>query len=526
MLKALIIRYIIKTFLVFLVFFAILSMASSEDQTMANANRTILSTAIGILDTAGDLIFSYIRVVLWILVLILLAQLILWIKRDDNETLILPFQIIKNNNNYDGTAIADLLIAELQRIKCINDDKYEGIQNEDLRMPPQKLSGETDSISQIGTISMGPASISIGEMMITIKKLFRRGFSRQIIAGNLEDCGPRIKIVACLKGDKSCTCEVQTKANSEAVRGNSLDDFDIPPNKGIENNSISDLVRDLSFKIAYNLSKDSISTKTLMGFKHCTEALANYKQYMNTKETNYLDFASDNCIRLSEIETNYPNTFNLFFYLGIAYFNETMYNKADKMFGKALEQDPKSAAAWANKSNTQLRLMNTPEALKAAQKAIDLNPDSEAGTVALINKSVALCASQDYDRALEAAKNAINLDPDDDLASAAWTNVSLALFYSKKFDDELLDAAETVIKLNKNNQQVSAAWTFKAFALFELGRSNEEVLKAADEALDLNPINMISILALIVKSVALRKMGDNTNADIAYAKAKDLGFTD
>jgi hypothetical protein len=173
----------------------------------------------------------------------------------------------------------------LQRIKQVNGTKYEGIENENLSIPPQILSGENASIPMLGTVSMGSASISIGEMMITIKQLFRGKNRGQIITGSLEDCGSKIKLFACLRGDRSFTCEVQTKPDNKVQKSNSFDDFDVPANGNNEDNYISDLVRDLSFKIAYNLSKDTISAKTLLGFKYHTEALASYQQFRMTFET-------------------------------------------------------------------------------------------------------------------------------------------------------------------------------------------------------------------------------------------------
>jgi hypothetical protein len=244
------------------------------------ANNTSLGATINaFFNTSGDILFSFIRIIFGVLILVLLFMLARWFKRDDYEILVLPFEIIKSGDKYNGNAIANLLIAELQRITQINGTKYEGIENEKLSIPPQILSGETASIPQLGTISTGSASISIGEMMITIKQLFRggnRGKSVKIITGCLEDCGSKIKLIACSRGDKPCTCEAQKKTDIE-IKRNSSDDFDISKNGNKENTSISDLVRDLSFEIAYTLSKESISAKTSLGFKHFTEALANYQ---------------------------------------------------------------------------------------------------------------------------------------------------------------------------------------------------------------------------------------------------------
>jgi len=56
-------------------------------------------------------------------------------------------------------------------------------------------------------------------------------------------------------------------------------------------------------------------------------------------------------IKAANIEQNYSKTYGLFFQLGVAYYNEMMYDKTDKMFEKDLELDPRSVAAWYNKGS-------------------------------------------------------------------------------------------------------------------------------------------------------------------------------
>jgi len=191
-------HYIIKSVLAFLVFLVAMSAAASENHTITNANNTSLVTVIKTdLDTFGDILFSFIRILFGGIIFLLLLVVALWIKRDDHETLILPFEVVKSEDKYNGNAIADLLIAELQRIKQINNTEYDGIENEILYMPTQILKGETASIPQLGTVGTGSASVSIGELMITIKQLFR-GNRGQIITGSLENCGSKIKLVGLL----------------------------------------------------------------------------------------------------------------------------------------------------------------------------------------------------------------------------------------------------------------------------------------------------------------------------------------
>jgi hypothetical protein len=115
--KSMMAHYITKSVLAFLVFLVAMSAAASENHTITNANNTSLVTAIKTdLDTFGDILFSFIRILFGGIIFLLLLGVALWIKRDDHETLILPFEVVKSEDKYNGNAIADLLIAELQRI--------------------------------------------------------------------------------------------------------------------------------------------------------------------------------------------------------------------------------------------------------------------------------------------------------------------------------------------------------------------------------------------------------------------------
>jgi tetratricopeptide (TPR) repeat protein len=536
--------YITKSALAFLFFKVVVSAASPGNNTIANANNTSIGTTINtFLNISGDIVFSFIRIVLGVLILVLLLMLIRWIKRDDYEILIMPFEIVKSQDKYNGIAISELLIAELQRIKQINNTKYVGIENEKLDVPPQILNGEKASIPQLGTVGTGSASISLGEMMITIKQLIRGGNRGQIITGSLEDCGSKIKLVACLRGDKSCTWEVETQIGKK-VQSNSIDEFDISTNENEVDNFISDPIRDLSFKIAYNLSQDRISAKTLLGFKYYTEALASYQQYMITHETNYLNLASESGVKAIDIEQDYAKTFGLFFNLGVAYYNEKMYDKTDNMFSKALKQNPESADAWNNKGVALYEQGKFYEAVKAYDEAIRLNPNS---VNAWSNKGIALSSLKKYDGAIKAYDEATRLNPN---SVKTWYNKGIALYEQGKFY-EAIKAYDEAVKLNPNYVD---AWNNKGVALNSL-KKYDEAIKACDEAIKLDPnsVNAWSNKGIALsslkksdeafkcfdeairlspnlaapwgnKGIALQKLGRTAEANAAFAKAKELGY--
>jgi hypothetical protein len=93
-------HYIIKFALAFLFFMVAISAASPENQPNPNGNSTSSGETINTLfDNLGDILFSFIRIVFGVLIFGLLFMLVRWIKRDDYETLVLPFEMSKVRTN-------------------------------------------------------------------------------------------------------------------------------------------------------------------------------------------------------------------------------------------------------------------------------------------------------------------------------------------------------------------------------------------------------------------------------------------
>jgi tetratricopeptide (TPR) repeat protein len=436
----------------------------------------------------------------------LLIMLSYWISRDEGM-LIMPFEVVNSENKFNGKAISDLLIAELKRIEYISNTEYEGIENEKLDKFTQNITGEKTLIPPLGTVGIGSASISIGELLIAIKKLFRGSSYRQIINGSLDNCGSKLRLVACLMGNQSCTWVVQAQ-NDKKTQSDSIDDFDRAPQDDNKDGFISDIVRDLSFRIAYILSQKSISAKTLLGFKHYTEALDNYQQYILTKQINYLNGASENCIKATDVEQNYKKMLGLFFNLGIAYFNERIYDKADEMFSGAIELDPQNSMAWSNKGSALNNLKRYDESLKAAEKAIELNPRN---SLAWYNKGFALDDQDKHDEAIQAYDKAIEINPQ---YAAAWNNKGIA-FENQGEHDEAIQAYDKAIEINP---QYAEAWNNKGTALDDQGKHGEAI-QAYDKAIEINPRYAE---AWNNKGNALKNQGKHEEAIQAYDKAIEI----
>ncbi len=160
------------------------------------------------------------------------------------------------------------------------------------------------------------------------------------------------------------------------------------------------------------------------------------------------------------------------------------YEQALQAYEKSIQMDPNNEIAWINKANVLLMLNRTNEATGAYQKALDIT-----------NKT------------LEA-------DPKN---ATLWSAKGLLLHNVGNYE-ESVRAFDNATSIDPNYEM---AWKMKGVVLSsELGK-NEEAVDAFDRALAINPDDPRTWQA---KGNALKALGRQSEADEAYAKAKELGM--
>lgn len=584
---------IMKTVLILLILFFIqLSAVSTDNHSMQNDSSAKQSlNATGSLNSIRDFLFSFIQVLFALLTIALVLMFVYWIGKKDG-ILIFPFDVINTDCKYNGKAISELLKAELQRINQIisieNDEIEYEITNEDssnhmfhpaiININVEMSGPENAEIAQIGKIDLGPSSVSIGELIVIIKQLYKNcNRGGQIINGNLETCGQNIKLVTCLTGNKSYAWTVQT-LNNKKLRKDSTDEFD-KEIKGISGDisTIQGLIRDLSFNIFFRLSKESIGAKTIQGFRYYIEALDNYQQYLITRNVEFLDRAGEYCCS-TRIERNNKMTLGLFLKLGSAYLDKKMHDKAENMFDNVIELDSEHAEAWNMKGVAVSLQGKHKEAMEYFDKAKELYPNfanrfytigadldgqgkhedaykayNEANRMpqrlaaVWFNKGNALFYLREYNKSIEAYNEAIKRDPN---LAVAWNNKGCSLYYLKRLNDAL-EAFEKAIELDRRDERAwigksatlgqqgmyreslyasnmaielnprdAVAWDNKGQALYELGKY-DEALQALDRSIELDP-QLTD--AWINKASVLKALGRAVESDAALAKARELGY--
>ena len=196
---------------------------------------------------------------------------------------------------------------------------------------------------------------------------------------------------------------------------------------------------------------------------------------------------------------------------GTALYYQGKYADALQAYEKAIDLDSNMAEAWNGKDAALNSLGRYDEALQACNKAIELKPDfAEAWN----NKGAALNSLGRYDEALQACNKAIELKPD---FAEAWGEKGYVLGQQDKYD-EALQALDKAIEIKPD---LAEAWGEKGYVLGQQGKWDED-LQACNKATDLKPDYPE---AWNNKGWALKTLGRTTEADAAFARAKELGYS-
>jgi tetratricopeptide (TPR) repeat protein len=248
------------------------------------------------------------------------------------------------------------------------------------------------------------------------------------------------------------------------------------PIDGNNEEQLHEMISNLSFMIAHDLPQSTVSAKTRDGLKYYTEALDAYNQYELSGNLDDLSRAGNYSLKAISAEKGYENPFDLLAILNAKYAMIGRYNDGIAYCNKAIKLDPTSVYGWRNKGNALEELGNYNEAIKAYDEAIRLDPNYAA---TWNSKGIALDELGNYSEAVKAYDVAIRLDPN----------------YVK-------------------------AWNNKGNALDKLGNYSEAI-KAYDVAIRLDPNH---VNAWNNKGNALKLLGRISEADVAFAKAKELGY--
>jgi tetratricopeptide (TPR) repeat protein len=506
-----------------------------------DANRLISALA-----KIENLIFLGLKIVVILLLLIMIWKMANWTIAEDKGVVIQPFDTDGIGNDLDGKSIAQLLICELQRIQEI-DEQAEKIdiprdfrifnENSDIKEDAStsrylkehpsgggtsnqetyssltvsnqqsdfeflSLKGESlkDTISGMGSLSIGGASLPAGNLLLFLKELV--GSTPSSIEGSIQKYNSTIIIVATMEDHRSSDSGII----SWDIRRN------INADNGSLNEQIPSMIRDLSFQIALDLARKWQLKKDFPrsweSLEHLISAQEKFISFNRTGNISSLNDSKNLAIKALQADPGYNKplgllskqaliglsnnnsqyvenifhsikkvrTFEGAIGLGLVYSNNGRYEEAYREYEEALKINRSSKFVWLYKGNILKAQGKLGEAIKSYDEAIRLDPRY---TNAWNGKGNALWAQDKLDEAIKSYDEAIRLDPN---YANAWNGKGNALWAQYKLD-EAIKSYDEAIRLDPN---YANAWNNKANALWDQDKL-DEAIKSYDEAIRLDP---------------------------------------
>lgn len=185
------------------------------------------------------------------------------------------------------------------------------------------------------------------------------------------------------------------------------------------------------------------------------------------------------------------------------------YGDALNAYNNSLKINGSNVAALIGQGAALDNLGRYNESLKSYHKAIGLSPDNGK---AWVGGGIVLQDLGRFNDSLQSYNQAIELDPTNGMAwnDKAW------LYYKRGNNVEALTNVNRSIDLLSLN--LAAALDTKGVALAAIGK-NSDALGYINKALELDPLDSI---VWTHKGDILKAMGNSSDANAAYAKAKEL----
>jgi hypothetical protein len=282
---------------------------------------------------------SFPQIIVIVILGILLYLFIRWLSIS-RGIIILPFDFEDENltnqkdNLREKQSISDLLAAELHKIyhihNLIEDGKRKiqpkssllAVCREDINFPLGKITGEIvgNTIAQLETVSISKElSLPFGSLLLALQQLWPQG-TVQIITGS---------IVQKQNSDLQIAARYQQSNRRFEVHAYKIDSN--------QNSDLSDMIEELAYRIALDLSIKPLSTNSWQAFKFLTEALHHICHYERTNSIDDLNNAKDSCLNAKEKDRNYSKVGEILSLLGFYYLSKDLYGKARDVLNEAIK---------------------------------------------------------------------------------------------------------------------------------------------------------------------------------------------
>jgi tetratricopeptide (TPR) repeat protein len=328
---------------------------------------------------------------------------------------------------------------EVRGFKVIENQLPRGYELTQIGKAPASKVGLKPSLNLcLGTVGIGSGSVSIQELLIFLKRNCPGSQQATILSGFLRNGQPP-KLVAILEKQNDTRI-----LEAEGYCASSL--------------------RDLAYRIFFDLWKENIDSKSWIEFKYFSESVDSYRQYFLYNNEKDLERASENS-SLAVASEPHDKHFDLLYNLSIIYFNKRMFLDAKKLLSKSVELRRNDYDALNMLGITLDKLGQSEEALEFFDEAIAINPTY---VNAWVNKGWSMYLLGRYEECMKSYEEAIHRQPRN---SKIWDNYGMAFFaignyekaiecYSKaieisKFKWALYNRGNAFLKLNKEIEAIS-----------------------------------------------------------------------
>jgi len=329
-----------------------------------------------------------------LLAIFALGMLLIWLSSPNPHLKIHPFDSAIEADKSLGIPIAYSLTAQLQRIAYIHSITIPGIESEQLGpVAPDSPGTEQlqDIISNALTVGIGTTTVSIGRIFIMLKELWPFSASDTVLTGSIHRYGSWLLIAAHLKSHQMYAWEV----------GKVSQDYDCLP----------DMIEDLSFQIARDISEKTIKAQTWEGLKYLTKARYHCFWYIQTDKHEHLTRAADYCFQALPLEKSNAMLSDLLNKVGALYALKDNYSESEKIFRevtKLRSTKDEQNRSFLGLGHALIGLHRYDEAVEAYESVI-MNGEGLALAVAWDYSAVAYTTMAQYDKAIECLNKATDL---------------------------------------------------------------------------------------------------------------------
>jgi tetratricopeptide (TPR) repeat protein len=307
------------------------------------------------LQVLRDYLLLVVEGLVLVLALGLLALVVAWLFHTE-PAVITPFTNATTVPSL--SAVSDLLVGHLDRISRIQRTTIADIPGERLRSDPVTPRPENvdSSLANVGSVNFGPASVSVGQLLIALKRLMPLRNRGTAISGSVQQYGRTFQLVATLQ------------------RGRLMDTVMATGEGADDPTPIPTAVPELAYRIHFALAGARMEAGSWQLLRSFTEGRAAFQRYLEGGRIEDRDAAVQHTYDAYAMDRTYPRLFGLMYGLGTSFFAAAEYTNALDMLHTALEITPRVPQALVQIARCHYALNQDAEARQVLGQALAKPP--------------------------------------------------------------------------------------------------------------------------------------------------------